>query len=229
MSASGKMLKPLVIFKGKPGARIETREFRTYDQSMYYACQESAWMDERVMRVWVQRVLKPYVEEVPLHITSLLILDSYRCHTTPTVVSEIQALGCEIEIIPGGCTGLCQLIDVGIRKPLKSRARHLWEEWMVQECTANNAAATRPPSRLLMSQWISASINRILETPSMIRNSWRHAEYSYFPNETVADVVAAKPPAGGGNEEQDGDNSIRGGEETDGNGGGVETDNNVDF
>ena len=187
-------------------------------------------MDERVMRVWVQRVLKPYVEEVPLHITPLLILDSYKCHTTPTVVSDIQALGCEIEIIPGGCTGLCQPIDVGIGKPLKSRARHLWEEWMVQECTANNAAATRPPSRLLMSQWISASINRILETPSMIRNSWRHAEYSYFPNETVAAVVAAEPPpAGGGNEEQDGDDSVRGGDETDGDGGGgVETDNNVD-
>ena len=121
-------------------------------------------MDERVMRVWVQRVLKPYVEEVPLHITPLLILDSYRCHTMPTVVSDIQALGCEIEIIPGGCTGLCQPIDVGIGKPLKSRARHLWEEWMVQECTTNNAAATRPPSRLLMNGIVSRSVST--------RNTW---------------------------------------------------------
>ena len=90
-----------------------------------------------------------------------------------------------------------QLIDVGIGKPLKSRARHLWEEeWMVQECTANNAAASRPPSWLLMSQWITASVNRIIASPSMlIRNSWWHAdEFSYFPNETVVAVETAEPP-----------------------------------
>jgi hypothetical protein len=128
-----------------------------------------------------------------LHITPLLILDSCRCHTKPAVVSEIEALTYEIQIIPGGCTGLCQSIDVEIGKPL-SRARHLWVEWMVQECTANNAASSCPPSRLLTSQWITVSVHRIIASPSMTRNSWRHAKYSYFPNETVAAVETAEPP-----------------------------------
>ena len=29
----------------------------TFDNSMYYACQENAWMDERVMVMWVEKVL----------------------------------------------------------------------------------------------------------------------------------------------------------------------------
>ncbi len=37
-----------------------------------------------------------------------------------------------------------------------------------------------------MSQWISDSVNRLRESDTLVRNSWQHAEYSYFPNETVA-------------------------------------------
>ena len=37
-----------------------------------------------------------------------------------------------------------------------------------------------------MSQWISDSVNRLRESDTLVRNSWRHAEYSYFPNEAVA-------------------------------------------
>ena len=179
------MLKPLVVFKGKPGARIQTREFPTYPQDNNYACQHSAWMDETVMRTWIREVLKPYVEDAPEHIQPLLLLDSYKCHTMASVTGSIEALGVQIEIIPGGCTGLCQPVDVGIGKPLKSRARHLWEEWMIDQCTTNNGQS-RPPSRLLMSQWISDSVNRLRRSDTLVRNSWQHAEYSYFPNETVA-------------------------------------------
>ena len=138
VTASGEMLKPLVVFKGKPGSCIETREFPTYPQDNIYACQHSAWMDERVMRMWVREVLKPYVEDAPVHIQPLLLLDSYQCHTMASVTGDIEALGVQVEIIPGGCTGLCQPVDVGIGKPLKRRAHHLWEEWMIDQCTTNN-------------------------------------------------------------------------------------------
>ena len=32
---------------------------------MIYACQDNAWMDERVMLMWVDMVLKPYVDTAP--------------------------------------------------------------------------------------------------------------------------------------------------------------------
>jgi len=49
------------------------------------------------------------------------------------VVNKIHDLGCEVEHIPGGCTGRCQPVDVGINKPLKSRIRQEWLEWMMGE------------------------------------------------------------------------------------------------
>ena len=46
VTVSGKMLPPLLVFKGTKNGRIVKKEFPTFDKSMYYACQENAWMDK---------------------------------------------------------------------------------------------------------------------------------------------------------------------------------------
>ena len=127
VTASGKVLTPLVVFKGKPGGRIDQREFSTYPNEMMYACQDNAWMDEKVMLMWVEKILKPYVMTAPDGIVPILFLDSYRCHMMASVVEAVQELGVEVEHIPGGCTGLCQPVDVGVNKPFKNRLRNQWE------------------------------------------------------------------------------------------------------
>ena len=43
---------------------------------MIYACQDNAWMDERVMLMWVDMVLKPYVDTASENMVPLLFLDS---------------------------------------------------------------------------------------------------------------------------------------------------------
>jgi hypothetical protein len=101
VTASGELLEPLIVFKGKPGGRIESREFATYPPGAVYACQDAAWMDERVILKWVETVLKPYVENVPDNIQPLLLLDSSRCHTMASVAAETADLGVEVKIIPG--------------------------------------------------------------------------------------------------------------------------------
>ena len=179
VTASGDFLKPIIIFKGKPGARIERNEFPTFHDSNFYACQERAWMDERVMRMWIHLVLKPHVETAPPEIQPVLLLDSYRCHLMATVVNDIEDLGVEIIHIPGGCTGLCQPVDIGIGKPLKSRARQLWESWMIEN--GIDSAVSRPPSRMMLTEWITESVEGIRLSSTIVKNSWRHADYSYFP------------------------------------------------
>ena len=123
ITASGKILKPLLIFKGKPGGRIEAREFPHFPSQLLYACQDNAWMDERVMLFWVEHVLQPYILNAPKKIVPIVFLDSYRCHMMASVVGAIQELGVEVEHIPGGCTYLCQPVDIGVNKPFKSRVR----------------------------------------------------------------------------------------------------------
>jgi hypothetical protein len=190
VTASGDFLCPLVVFKGKPGARIEKREFPTFPPENLYACQERAWMEKCVMRMWVRLVLKPYVEMAPGNIQPVLLLDSYRCHMMASIVNDIQDLGVEILHIPGGCTGLCQPVDIGIGNLLKIRAPQLWEEWIIDDQGVNNAASC-PPSRLLLSLWITDSASRIKQSRTMVRNSWQHAEYSYFAENVLPPPAAA--------------------------------------
>ena len=109
-----KCFSPFFVFLGKPNGRIVQCEFPMYPQGMIYACQDNAWMDKRVMLMWVDMVLKPYVDTAPENVVPLLFLDSYHCHMMNSVVNAIQDLGVEVEHIPGGCTSLCQPVDIGI-------------------------------------------------------------------------------------------------------------------
>jgi len=133
ITASGRILPAVVVFKGKRNGRIATDEFGTYPNEHFYACQKNAWMDEIVMSQWVENVLAPYVAQAPEHVIPLLILDSYRCHMMASVVQLVQELGVEVAHIPGGCTSLCQPVDVGFNKPFKTNIRREWESWMLFE------------------------------------------------------------------------------------------------
>jgi hypothetical protein len=59
------------------------------------------------MIIWVDQVLRPYIETAPAGVFPILFLNSYRCHMMVSVVGMMQDLGVEVEHIPGGCTSLC--------------------------------------------------------------------------------------------------------------------------
>ena len=79
------------------------------------------------MNKWIDVVLQPWKanrdENNPSVEPPILILDAYRVHQMGSVVNWIQSNGIEVVHIPAGCTYLCQPIDVGINKPIKSRLR----------------------------------------------------------------------------------------------------------
>jgi hypothetical protein len=177
VTASGRVLTPMLVFKGVPGGRIEKREFASFPNNVIYACQGNAWMDESAMILWVDKILKPYVETAPDGIVPVLFLDSYRCHMMASVVQRIQDLGVEVEHIPGGCTSLCQPVDVGVNKPFKTRMKRLWEEWMIED--GLRTGTTQPPARKDIAEWCSQSYKDLPD--GMVRNAWRHGAYTFFP------------------------------------------------
>ena len=76
ITASGKKITPILVFKVVPGGRIATWDFATYPCGCIYACQKSTWMDEVVMLQWEEQVLKPYILEALARVVPLLLLDS---------------------------------------------------------------------------------------------------------------------------------------------------------
>ena len=73
--------------------------------------------------MWVEMVLKPYVDTAPDNVVPILFLDSYHCHMMNLDINAIQDLGVEVEHIPGDCTSLCQPVDIRINKPFKAFLR----------------------------------------------------------------------------------------------------------
>ena len=176
--ADGTKLPPLIVFKGIPGRAVE-RETKKYASGAEYTVQENAWTDERVMLYWIDKVLAPYVKKAPKGIVPYLIMDKYACHYQGSVAKAIEDLGVEWDIIPGGCTGLVQPVDIGIGKPWKNRVRYRFEDWMIE---LPNWDRVKPNViRPLLAKFAVEAWNNL---PSkMVYNAWRHDPYSYYPDQ----------------------------------------------
>ncbi len=86
IEASGRMLSPLLIFKGTAKGRIAKNELSTYPESGHYLCQPKAWMDEQAMTKW-DLVLVPWKNAKPPGVVPMLILDAYSIHTMGNIVN----------------------------------------------------------------------------------------------------------------------------------------------
>ncbi len=129
-------------------------------------------MDETCMIRWIRLVLKDYlwVNPPPPGVIPLLILDEYQCHIMALVVQRIQKLGIEMIHIPGGCTGLCQPLDVGIKKPFKCHVRQRWEEWMISGIGIKRTGTVESPSCTEVSAWV-AEVSLEMRSLPMLKNT----------------------------------------------------------
>jgi len=149
------------------------------------------------MFAWVDEVLKPYVADVPEHVISILILDSYSSHMMASVVTKIQALGIEVKHIPGGCTSLCQPVDIGFNKPFKDRVRRQWASWMIAEGVIDGT--TSPPMRRDVATWFNRVMAEMKSEVGIIRNGWLKTGYEWFPKEgrEERNIIGGKKGIGG--------------------------------
>jgi hypothetical protein len=181
VTGDGRMLTPFMIFKGTANGRIAKREFGTYPAAGKYACQPKAWMDELNMQAWIDVVLTPYKEEKdqrdPGGPPLVLVLDSYRVHLMGSVVNRIQQMGIEVLHIPGGCTYLCQPVDIGINKPLKGAMQARWEAWMTDGDGIVDGVA-REPSRKQITEWLVDAYENIPQDVG--RHAWEKTNYAWF-------------------------------------------------
>ncbi|KAF0707580.1 hypothetical protein AaE_013543 [Aphanomyces astaci] len=162
----GTKLPPFVVFKGVPGARIESSLDCVVPEGMFAACQHKAWMDEALTEKWFQTVWKPHVVGTE---ASLLLWDDFACHKTAGINRSLASVGTESEIIPGGFTCLLQPLDVAINKPFKDRIRKMYMMWAAKNMLGKDKI--KSPGRETVLQWIHASWSEI--TPEMIQNAFR--------------------------------------------------------
>jgi hypothetical protein len=176
VDASGRMLPPMLIFKGAANGRI-SREFATYPDEGHYACHKKAWMDEEMMSKWIDDLLIPWQNKKGPDVIPILILDAYQVHMMGNIVNRIQSLGIEVVHIPPGCTYLCQPVDVGINKLIKSRMQEKWENWMVVGDGIVNGIA-KEPMRQLVAEWV---VDVYMKLPAQtVQYAWMKSGFERF-------------------------------------------------
>jgi hypothetical protein len=134
-------------------------------------------MDEEMMSKWIDVVLIPWRNEKGPDVIPILILDAYRVHMMGNIVNRIQSLGIEVVHIPPGCTFLCQPIDIGINKSIKSGMREKWENWMVAGGGIVNGIA-KEPTRQLVAEW-AVEVYKNLPAQT-VRNAWMKSGFEWF-------------------------------------------------
>jgi hypothetical protein len=73
---------------------------------------------------------------------------------------------------------MVQPVDVGFNKSLKSKFRHQYRQWMLDQDPNQSIPC---PSRVLVAEWLIAA--QRLMTPAIIRNAWKKTGFSWFPNQ----------------------------------------------
>jgi hypothetical protein len=144
-------------------------------------------MDEHVMLAWVEEVLASYVTTTPDDIVPLLILDSYLCHMMASVVYKIQELGVKVKHIPGGCTSLCQPVDVGFNKPFKSCVQKMWIKWMIAKGVQEGT--TSLPTRCDIAVWVKKAMAQMKEERRIIKNAWLKTGFKWFDKQEGEGVL----------------------------------------
>ena len=86
VSLNGNKLKPFVVFIAAALNGKVKKELNTYDKRSVYGVGPKGFSDTRIMVEWVNKVLKPYIEQhgggKGSGKVSLLMMDKFKAHLT---------------------------------------------------------------------------------------------------------------------------------------------------
>jgi hypothetical protein len=124
ISASGKMLKSLIILKGLknvPKCKVPANIILTVSKG--------GSMNEPLMKEWISKCFRNRGAFLATT-KSLLFMDQYDSHKKESVLSEFEKLNTMIKFIPAKTTDYFQPLDVGVNSPFKAALRYQCEKWL---------------------------------------------------------------------------------------------------
>ena len=140
--ADGTKLKPMVIFKRK------TMPKEKFLSGVLVHVHEKWWMDEAGTKKWLDEVWGRRNGGLRNE-KSMLVWDCFSVHLVDSVKHRTKAHNTDMVVIPGCLTSVLQPLDVSLNKPMKSKIRDSYNDWMMNgEKTytkgGNMRAATLP-------------------------------------------------------------------------------------
>jgi hypothetical protein len=104
-----------------------------------------------------------------------------------SVVYKIQELGVEVKHIPGGCTSLCQPVDVGLNQLFKSCIQKMWIKWMIAKGVQEGT--TSLPTRHNVAVWVKKAMAQMKEEHWIIKKAWLKAGFEWLDKQKREGVL----------------------------------------
>jgi hypothetical protein len=133
VTASGKKLTPFVIFKGTATGSIARENF---GPDIIATAQSNAWMDTPVARIFLARVLLPYIQ-TNTRGRSLILMDNFSVHCQEEFIAALTEANCDVIFIPKNCTSRLQPLDVSVNEPFKAKLWNLRQQFGFMEDKIN--------------------------------------------------------------------------------------------
>lgn len=106
---------PLIFFRGQGLGVALQKERSLYDPRVIVKFNPTAYANSENMIEWLEEQVIPVLEGQP----TLLALDLFGGHKTDEVLDTLKAHDITISVIPAGCTGIVQPLDISINRPFK--------------------------------------------------------------------------------------------------------------
>ena len=140
-------------------------------------------MSKSLMLMWIEQSLALHIATALDGIIPFLFLDSFSMHLMGSVNCAINVLSIKVIMIPPGCTGVTQPVDIGYIKPFKGLVRVQCEEGMGKD--SDNLS--NPPHCMDVACWIVGAEQQMKQ--STMVNAWMRYDLKYFPcTSPVVDV-----------------------------------------
>lgn len=134
---------PVIIFRGSDNLEEQERyygeERKRYDNRVVVWFNEKGYANESIMLKWFVTYLIPALNNDERQVVegpatpdgtspllegppnpSIIVLDAAKFHRTDAVLECLRSWDIKASLIPGGCTGLIQPLDVSINGPFKN-------------------------------------------------------------------------------------------------------------
>ena len=121
ISAIGKWISPLLIYKGESGDLISTwvDEVKT-DSQAHFTISSNGWSNNAIGLVWLKKVFERYTKPTRTTQKRLLIVDGHSSHVNIAFVDWANQHGIILLILPPHTTHRLQPLDVGLFQPLST-------------------------------------------------------------------------------------------------------------
>src|SRR6266536_2884336 len=121
ISAIGKWIPPLLIYKGESGDLMTTWvDEVTTDSKAHFTVSHNGWSSHAIGLVWLQKVFERYTKPTRETQKRLLIVDGHSSHVNMVFVNWADEHDIILLILPPHTTHRLQPLDVGMFQPLST-------------------------------------------------------------------------------------------------------------